>query len=124
GFAEALVQEAASRDGAQVQRVLSATVHRQEAGASVRVTGEATCLATGPVETWRCAILDAEGTPMAQVVLTLLPGPPVVALAPARPSGEAPAQPDERRAGIARAAVEVIADKGYAAATMREIAAA
>ena len=121
-FAEDLVREAVARDGGRVGRVLAISAHLLAPGRSVRVTGEAACLSAGPAPVWRAVLSDDAGAALAEVVLT-------VALADAAPRAPDPvapadASPEGRRERIARAAVEVIAEKGYAAASMREIAAA
>jgi AcrR family transcriptional regulator len=127
GFAETLLREAV---GGPV-RTVAMSLHLLSGEAPGRARGEAVRLsAAEPV--WRVSIAAESGLPLAEITLTLADPPaPPPALAPLdrapaeRASADrTPAGPDERRARIARAARDVFAERGYATATIREIAAA
>jgi AcrR family transcriptional regulator len=113
-FAESLVREAGA-----AAPVAGAAVHILGPGRSCRVTGEALCLG-GAV--WRVSVVDETGEALAEITLTMAQDaapPRVVPIEPRRGSEAA-----DRRTRIALAARDVFAEKGYTAATMREIAAA
>lgn len=118
-FAENLVREA---NGGSAN-VLGASLHVLGRGASNRVIGEALCLGRSNNSIWRVTVSDDTGMPLAELTFTLeTPGAApaeIVAISPRRSSDA-----DDRRTRIALAARDVFADKGYTAATMRDIAAA
>jgi len=116
-FAEGLVRDASS--GAQVT---GATMHILGTGTSTKVTGGAACLSQtgGPV--WRVSIADETGAALAEITLTLASGPVAAPVIPIETRRSADA--DDRRTRIALVARDVFAEKGYTAASMREIAAA
>ncbi|MSU90926.1 TetR family transcriptional regulator [Rhodobacteraceae bacterium 2CG4] len=116
-FAESLVREAASPS-----QVTGATLHVLGPGASTSVTGDAHCIWLSDPSVWRVSVADAGGTPMAEVTLTVTAKEKAVPAPPDKPRKSAAS--DDRRTRIATAARDVFAEKGYASATMREIAAA
>jgi len=116
-FAETLV-----RDTSSSVRVACASIHILGPGHSTKVTGEAVCLGRTGGTVWRVSIADETGAALAEITLSMVSDPqtaPVVRIETRR-SVDA----DDRRARIALAARDVFADKGYGAASMRDIAAA
>lgn len=116
-FAEQLVREAV-RTG----QVTGASLHVLGPGTSTSVTGEANCLGGPDPSVWRVSISDANGSLLADVTLTVDAEDKVASPPPDKPRKSAVS--DDRRSRIALAARDVFAEKGYASATMREIAAA
>jgi len=116
-FAENLV-----RDASSVARIAGAAICILGPGLSTKVTGEAVCLgqAGGPV--WRVSIADETGAALADITLTLASDTDAAQVVPIETRRSADAE--DRRSRIALAARDVFAEKGYTAATMREIAAA
>lgn len=117
GFAEGLL-----RDICPNADISGTTLQVLGRGTSTRVSGEALCLSQGSNPVWRVSIADDGGAPLAEILLALaqdLPRAEFVSLNVKRTNDA-----EERRSRIAIAARDVFADKGYAAATMREIAAA
>jgi AcrR family transcriptional regulator len=116
-FAENLV-----RDASPDAQIASAAMHILEAGASTKVTGEAACLSQTGGAVWRVSIADETGTALSEITLTLTSEVEAASVVPIATRRSADA--DDRRTRIALAARDVFAEKGYTAATMREIAAA
>lgn len=121
GFVDDILRQAASAGA----RLVSLTMHLLEPGTSSRVTGEAVLLSKASAEIWRVTVTDEAGAIRAEFTATLAPAGSTPVLAPAQ-DGDAKArkEPQARRTRIAEAARDVFAEKGYTAATMREIAAA
>lgn len=116
-FAENLVLESNA-----TARVISAAVHLLGQGLSTKVTGEAVCLAQAGNPVWRVSIADETGAALAEITLTLMTD---TAKAPVIPiETRRNVDVEDRRTRIAIAARDIFAEKGYAAATMREIASA
>lgn len=116
-FAESLV-----RDENTCPKVVGAAIHILGVGLSTKVTAEAVCLRQAGGAIWRVFIEDETGAALAEITLTLASEAVAAPVVPIEPRRSADA--DERRTRIALAARDVFADKGYTAATMREIAAA
>lgn len=116
GFAETLL-----RDAFPGADITGAALQVLDRGSSTKVSGEAQCLSHGTNPVWRVSIADDTGTPLAEVLMTLSQDRSVEGLVPLDLKRTADA--DDRRTRIALAARDVFAEKGYAAATMREIAA-
>jgi len=131
-FATDLVLSGAGKGGPEAARASSILDVKATFLASSEcetMEGEAFLLHEAPpVSVWHSRLRAAGGPPLAEVVHTLINR----SAAENRPAGtRAPDPPkprpglrkvDCRRQDIARAACEVIAEKGFAAATMREIA--
>jgi AcrR family transcriptional regulator len=116
-FAESLVRTA--NPGAHV---MGASLHILSLGISTKVSGEAVCLSQSGSPVWRVSVADETGVTLAEITMTLASGSgvtPVIQMEPRRKP-----EVGDRRTLIALAAQDVFAEKGYAAATMREIAAA
>ena len=130
-FAEELVAGAALRGARQIASVVSLSLDMQSAPApGTGLRGEVLLLREdGATSLWRARIADAGDAPVAGVSLTVVlePARPVPESPPAASPRVTPAETatgglDPRQAQIARAACAVIAEKGYAAASVREIA--
>lgn len=117
GFAETLVRSAVPS-----AQIASAVLHILGSRQSTKVTGEAVCLGESSLPVWRVSIADETGAALAEITLTLTADTVAAPLAGVETSRSPNA--DDRRTRIALAARDVFAEKGYAAATMREIAAA
>lgn len=126
-FGERLVREAVRATTGAPVVFAGVSLHMLGTGRSNSVVGEAFPLTRTGTPVWRVTIADTVGQPLADMTLTLSSDPAVaaertadvVAMPPV-----SPVDPDSRRAQIARAARDVFAEKGFAAATMREVAAA
>lgn len=116
-FAESIVRAASP-----TARIASAALHILGPGLSTKVTGEGVCLSETGGSVWRVSIEDETGAALAEITMTMdfdVEVTPVIPIEPRRN-----ADVEDRRTRIALAARDVFADKGYTAATMREIAAA
>lgn len=126
-FGERLVRGAAGASAANRFSISSATLHLLGGGGSNKVVGEAVQLSRDGPPVWRVSVSDKTGRVLAEMTLTVSAEQEaggkntadVVPMATATGLG-----PEGRRAQIARAARDVFAEKGFAAATMREVAAA
>lgn len=118
-FAETLVTEAQPETPFRVMGISLNLIGT----ATARVTGEALCLGGVPCPVWRVTLTDEGGVLVAEVTLTLATQADIEPETPT-PAVAVAVTPDDRRARIAEAACNVFAEKGYAAATMREVAAA
>lgn len=129
GFAEALALAGNAACGHEVTAFDIKTVSLSPRPAN-RLTGEAIPqMAPAGLSVWMVTIQDDHERAIATLVLTYALGTPVLPPAPT-PAAEAPpsvslaaeAQPQTPLARILAAATDVIARKGFAQATMREIA--
>lgn len=127
-FGERLVLEAVAPGGTAPGVVGVATVHVLGRSRSKKLVGEAVQLSRDGTQVWRVSVSDEGGLPVADMTLTYSDIDPdgrhaetadIVEMAPLASLG-----PEGRRAQIARAARDVFAEKGFASATMREVAAA
>lgn len=132
GYACALIATADGMDAGSVSMV-ETSAHFFAPQTCDAIEGEAVLIeARGPLSVWQCDLMASGGSDLARITCRYLasaPDPVTAAAEQAGPDSCAPAQPAraaqqlaDKRELIAAAACDVIADKGFAAASMREIA--
>lgn len=132
GYACTLIATAEGMDAGSVS-LIETSAHFFAPQTCDTIEGEAVLIeARRPLSVWQCDLTASGGGDLARITCRYLaraPDPATPAGAQAAPDSRAPAQAAraarllaDRREVIAAAACHVIADKGFAAASMREIA--